>query len=289
MSSIILGTGASEGIPAPFCDCEICAKARSVGGKDIRTRSDFFIDEENLIDYGPDIVAQCMRNGISLAGLKNIFVTHSHEDHIDIAEMITRISTKEPLKHKVKIYGSQKMLDHISLAFPVYQSRNFEHNSWFYEKYEFIPLNPFETYAIDGISVTPILASHYGYGKDELGFNYIITDKSGKTFLYASDTGWYREETWEFLKSCNIKFDYVVSECTYGNQERTDYEEGHLDIKNLIFALEKHTQNGNIDYNTPIYLTHICHLNTLNYSQMVEFFKNEPWNVIVGYDGMIIE
>lgn len=289
MGSIILGTGASEGIPAPFCNCEICAKARVNGGYDLRTRSDFLIDSENLIDFGPDIVSQCVKNKISLADLKNIFLTHSHEDHIDIAEMIIRISTREPLKHKVKVYGSEKAIEHISLAFPIYQSRNYEHNSWFYENYEFIPLEPFKAYITDGLTVIPVLASHYGYGKDELGYNYIITDKSGKTFLYASDTGWYSEKTWDFLKNCNIKLDYLVSECTYGNQERLDYEEGHLDIKNLLFALERYTENGNIDYNTPVYLTHMCHLNTLNHIQMEEFFKCVPWNVIVGYDGMSIE
>lgn len=286
---IILGTGASEGIPAPFCDCSICTKARENGGKDIRTRSDFLIDSENLIDYGPDIVSQCMKNRVSLAGLKNIFLTHSHEDHIDIAEMITRISTREPLKHKVNVYGSEKTLNHISLAFPVYQSRNYEHESWFYEKYEFIPLEPFKTYDITGLLVTPILANHYSYAKDELGFNYIITDKFGKTFLYASDTGWYSDETWDYLKNNNVKLDYLVSECTFGDQERADYAGEHLDIKNLILMLERFFKYGNIDYNTPIYLTHMCHLNTLNHHEMTDFFKEKPWNVIIGYDGLVIE
>lgn len=31
------GTGASEGLPAVFCDCENCQKARRLGGKNIRT------------------------------------------------------------------------------------------------------------------------------------------------------------------------------------------------------------------------------------------------------------
>ena len=35
----ILGTAAAEGIPALFCTCEYCKKARQIRGKEIRTRS----------------------------------------------------------------------------------------------------------------------------------------------------------------------------------------------------------------------------------------------------------
>ena len=31
-----LGTAAAEGLPALFCDCETCRKARNIGGKEVR-------------------------------------------------------------------------------------------------------------------------------------------------------------------------------------------------------------------------------------------------------------
>ena len=34
-----LGTAAAEAFPGVFCHCETCAKARTLGGKNIRRRS----------------------------------------------------------------------------------------------------------------------------------------------------------------------------------------------------------------------------------------------------------
>ena len=72
---IILGTGASEAIPSPFCDCDVCNNAREKGGKERRTRCDFMIDEKNFIDYCPDIVTQANDLGLHMANLENIFLT----------------------------------------------------------------------------------------------------------------------------------------------------------------------------------------------------------------------
>lgn len=49
-----LGTAAAEGIPAIFCECDTCKKARSLGGRNIRTRSQAIIDENVLIDFPAD-------------------------------------------------------------------------------------------------------------------------------------------------------------------------------------------------------------------------------------------
>ena len=38
-TGIFYGTGASEGVPSPFCDCPMCNYAREHGGKDVRKRS----------------------------------------------------------------------------------------------------------------------------------------------------------------------------------------------------------------------------------------------------------
>ncbi|MBR7132090.1 MAG: hypothetical protein IKD04_01015 [Clostridia bacterium] len=289
MKSVILGTGASEGIPAPFCECPTCTRAREMGGKYNRTRSDFLIDEESLIDYGPDIYNQCVKNGISLRGLKNIFITHSHEDHIFASELMLRSACRPFLEGKVKIFGSDLTLKQIThFAKQYVMPVNVGKETFFEKNYELVPLEAYKTYDISGMKVTPIYASHYGYGVDELGYNYIITNKEGKTFLYASDTGWYRQNTWDHLKNCGIKFDFAVIECTYGDHELPDYLEGHFDYKNLKFALEKLEDFGNIDTTTPLYLTHICHLNTLGPDEMVDFFSSWDWNIIPGYDGLQI-
>ena len=51
MKITYLGTAASEGLPAPFCTCEVCRRAREAGGKSVRTRSQALVDESLLIDF----------------------------------------------------------------------------------------------------------------------------------------------------------------------------------------------------------------------------------------------
>ena len=43
-----LGTAAAEGFPALFCQCENCKRARELGGRNIRSRSQALVDGKIL-------------------------------------------------------------------------------------------------------------------------------------------------------------------------------------------------------------------------------------------------
>lgn len=62
MKITYLGTAASEGLPAPFCTCPVCQKARQEGGKSVRTRTQALVDESLLIDFPPDTYLHWLRN-----------------------------------------------------------------------------------------------------------------------------------------------------------------------------------------------------------------------------------
>ena len=57
MHVVFLGTGASEGIPALFCVCELCMQARRRGGRNVRSRSQQCIARRVLVDWPPDAFA----------------------------------------------------------------------------------------------------------------------------------------------------------------------------------------------------------------------------------------
>lgn len=287
--SIFLGTGASEGIPAAFCDCPTCTKARSLGGHNIRYRSSFIIDGENMIDPGPDFYHQVTVNRINMHGLKNIFITHSHEDHISIPELGTRSSAIPNPKETVTVYASEKSINFIQdmmLRFLPSENRNKPNHC--FSLYRFQTLKPFETYRIDDLTVVAIESSHYGTAPGEIGFNYLITDKDSRRFLYACDTGWYGENSWDYLRDHNVELDYLAIECTYGTWELPYHSSGHLDYANLLLFLEKLSELGCISVKTPVYVTHISHLNAQGYDEMREYFDGLPWNLIPAYDGMRI-
>ena len=48
MKITYLGTAASEGWPAEFCECDICRAAMKRGGRDLRLRSCALIDDDLL-------------------------------------------------------------------------------------------------------------------------------------------------------------------------------------------------------------------------------------------------
>ena len=112
MDVLFLGTSAAEGWPALFCSCENCKRAAQTGGKNIRTRPSFLIDDRLMIDPGPDLHLHVLRYGLSLAGLEGILVTHAHADHVAVAEFNY---TRPPFSHRdmtrpIPMYGNETVL-----------------------------------------------------------------------------------------------------------------------------------------------------------------------------------
>ena len=85
-----LGTGAAEGIPALFCHCDICNYARKMKGKNIRTRAQLLIDNELLIDFGPDTLMHSIQYDIELANILYCLITHTHDDHLYVDDLRAR-------------------------------------------------------------------------------------------------------------------------------------------------------------------------------------------------------
>ena len=84
------GTGAAEGIPGLFCDCDVCNYARAHRGKDIRTRSQAAIDDKLLIDFPPDTYMHVLYGGLNLSKIHSCIVTHNHSDHLYPADIEMR-------------------------------------------------------------------------------------------------------------------------------------------------------------------------------------------------------
>ena len=77
-----LGTAAAEAVPAPFCGCEVCERARERGGRNVRTRSQALLDGRLLIDFPADTYLHALREGLRLYEIGSCIVTHCHSDHL---------------------------------------------------------------------------------------------------------------------------------------------------------------------------------------------------------------
>lgn len=74
---LFLGTSAHLPIPREGCNCPQCA---SPDPKDRRTRSSVLINLDTLIDCGPDVLQQLRRHRIKSNTIKNVILTHNHND-----------------------------------------------------------------------------------------------------------------------------------------------------------------------------------------------------------------
>lgn len=276
------GTAAAEVIPGMFCDCDVCKEAREKGGRYVRMRSQALIDDELLVDFGPDTNANSLKYGCNLSKLKNVLITHAHEDHFMPVELCYRI---DGFSHNLKyptldIYGTPGMVQEFYLRTPG-DNANVLVNQKFVALHT---LEAYKTYAIDSFKVTPLPATHGTYKP----FVYII-EKGGKTMLYLNDCGMPKPEVFEFLKNSNFKFDLVSYDCCFANKDTSDYADcGHMGLPVNIKAREKFRECGVYKDKTIDVVTHFSH-NGLNvgYGEFVPIAEKEGF--ITAYDGMTLE
>ena len=104
-----LGTAAAEGWPALFCRCDACNAARRLGGKNIRTRHQALVNDDLLLDLGPDTYHHVLTHGLDLSKVANVLITHSHIDHFYPSELAMHgdcysYDMAEPL---LTVYGNE--------------------------------------------------------------------------------------------------------------------------------------------------------------------------------------
>jgi phosphoribosyl 1,2-cyclic phosphate phosphodiesterase len=284
-----LGTAAAEGVPAMYCRCQACMTARKRGGKDIRTRSSFRIGSRYQIDLGPDANWQMHRLGIDMYDVEHLFITHTHDDHFQLEEIVAKTmsfgfgANGKPLDIYVSLPGWQWL----NKLLPVLYERQRYENPTFAEQFRVHALAYFQIYPFGELLVETLKGGHVVRGGRERAMQYLMHLPDGRRLLYALDTGWFPDETWEFLQQKHI--DILILDCTFGvRTDRPTYPEGHLDIASFVKALERMTAIGAIDTTTRIFATHISSHQGALHEEMQAHFDETSFPVTVAYDGCII-
>ena len=123
---------------------------------------------------------------------------------------------------------------------------------------------------------------------DYLNQPYLITLPDGGKLLYALDTGYYTDETWEYLRGRQT--DTLIMDCTFaGRTDRGEYPSGHLDGASFVKMLEKMNSSGFIGPRTKIFATHFNPHQGLTHDGIQEFFDRSAFSVTVAYDGLRFE
>lgn len=267
MRVLLTGTGASEGIPALYADSRVSQYSREHGGKDRRSRASALVDGFLKIDMGPDTLGQVGALGLNPREWGAILYTHSHDDHFAVSELqYSLYPFTELLECPYSIFGNQVILDAIHAKYP----------EWPFDLHlsqSFVP------YHVAEYTVTPIRAMHK---LDEDAHNLIISDGKS-TLLYATDTGIWAPETWDFLR--DHKLDALVIECTEGLHETSYY--GHLSLLECIEQVHRLRAEGILREDGPVATTHISHFGELTHAELEKHLS--PHNMLAGYDGMVLD
>ncbi len=284
MEIFFLGTSASEGIPSIFCNCRYCNQARELGGKNFRARSAIKMGDRYMIDFGPDTVSQHLKFNKTAIDLEHVLITHSHEDHFNFADLIMRECATVTNGKTLHIYVSRPAYDWCIESFKMIMGK-YPEDGLINGNSRLIPLDYFQTYDIGDLQIETIKGNHNGFGKGEKAINYLVTFPDQKQLLYATDTGYYTDETWDYLKTRNHPLDVLIMENTFGDTQ-LEKGAGHLDNHTFFPMLEKMTALNTINDKTKIYATHLNHKHTLLHDDMQKFFDETTYSITMAWDGL---
>ena len=246
----------------------------------------FLLDRENLIDCGPDFVAAVMRHGVDISGLKNVFLTHTHKDHFcpSNAGLIEMSRTHQ--RFPVSLFLSEMAYRSVARKYELLKDEFPTDDAIAALRKGIVQLRPvlISQPFSGGYEVLAVNTTHKA-SQTETAINYRF-QRNGKFLLYACDTGYYIEESLEFLK--NSRLDFLILEGTWGS--RTDRDPtSHLNGPAYIEQLDIFAKYDIIRDDTLIFCTHINHKHAWNHDAYQAFFDSHSGrNVTVAYDGLII-
>ena len=282
MRITFLGTSSATSYPLAFCNCENCAKARETGGKNFRKRSSIIINDDLLVDMGPDVMtAACMYNK-PLTNVRYWLQTHSHSDHFDPS----MLSTRAPEFNGVDIAtlhlaASDSTLRKMSemLANEGYVSDLLNKADQQRLKLDVSAIDAYQTIRIGKYIVTAFPANHDSSVNSLL---YAITE-NGYTLFYGTDTDVLSEEIWKEFHQKNLQFNVVILDHTYGPVIE-GY--GHLNSGKFVEHIQRMKAERLVNRNSKIFATHISHEGNPPHAILSETAAKQCYEI--AYDGLVI-
>ncbi|MBR0459326.1 MAG: hypothetical protein IJJ26_08815 [Victivallales bacterium] len=266
----LLGTGACEGIPAPFCTCNLCTYARAHGGKDRRRRFAVLLNEETLVDFGPDIMPAFRELGHDETHVRRILMTHSHLDHFQPEEMVYLACNEHA--NPVRLYCNREIHQALQEQFVRFKSQNASLT---------IHLNePGHEVFDEDWGILPVRSTHGENGEQTVV--YCVTAPDGHKALILSDTGWLPESSWQQL--AGVEADAAVIEMSFGIHEPYNHEKAyHLGATSALEMLEKLRSLHALKPHALCVTAHISHCSNTRHAELEQWFQNTGCQP--GYDG----
>jgi len=278
-----LGTSAANAYPEAFCRCKNCEQARILGGKSIRKRSAALINDDLLIDLGPDIMTASNIHNCSLSGVRYCLQTHAHADHLDTSHFLSRSPgygvVGAPRLHFFASSGTLRYIAHLLeqdcalagfLDPEVGERLNLEVHQ----------INPQQSLTMGSYIVTAFPANHDPIVEPLL---YAI-QMNGRTIFYGTDTATLPEETWRGFHKHKLQFDLVILDHTY---DPNDPGSDHLTANKVMEHVARMRNEDLLTQNARAFATHIAHEGNPTHPELADFAKQHGYEI--AYDGLVLE
>lgn len=267
------GTAAGEGWPGVFCRCELCQRARQLGGKNIRTRSQALLNDDLLLDMPPDNYLHSLYYGLDLYRVRTLLVTHSHADHCYMPDLEL---LREPFSHtyagQMQVYGNEAVRQAVIKACRSEGSVQ--------DRFCFHTAECNEPFSAGGYTVVALRATH---AKGEKCLFYRVA-QGDKAVLYAHDTGAFTQENLDCLALQNGVLSLVSLDCTC-QQERDGHN--HMGLLDAAEQKERLLKLGLADENTVWVVNHFSHNGGWLHEEISR--RAQEYGMIAAYDGMSVE
>lgn len=192
MKLTFLGTGTSHGLPYIGCECAVCT---STEPKNKRLRCAILVEDEStriLVDTGPDLRAQLLREKISW--LSAVFWTHTHNDHVIGLDDLRPLSDRHGY---LNTYANASTMAHLHKLFDYAFVEGRNHGGFPRLIGHEIAAN--ETIQVGNFRVTPIPIMH---GRHEI-FSYRF-EHGGSTLVYATDCSAIPDASWSLMQDAEV-------------------------------------------------------------------------------------
>lgn len=275
-----LGTGAAEGIPALYCKCRVCQNARRIRGKEYRRRTAILVNEDLLVDYGPDAVEASYQFSVDYTQVKVILISHSHFDHITMANFLYRLEKyrKDNVKLEDKILIICNKLVYKNIINFINTLDDISKKD-FLQKYIFESVNPYSEVVVGKYKIYALPSNHE---TDEICLLFIISD--GKSTIFYSTDAKYYNLSEVVIPEKYYPIDMLIFDCTYGLKKM---EGRHMGVSECMNIYNDMNKGGVINEETKVLLTHFSHCCGNTYNELKTILNGEK--MYVTYDGLEIE
>jgi ribonuclease BN (tRNA processing enzyme) len=226
------------------------------------------LNDDLLIDCGPDLMQAATRLGLVLASVTSLLVTHLHGDHFHEVNLELRArGFRNNDLPKLTVYGPAPVAARIE--------RLAEQEDLCLEARG---ITPFQRFRAGRYEVHALPASH-GTGNPLI---YVVAEGDKKLF-YAADTAAMSEDTW--LALSEHKLDLVIAEATRGSIGGADAY--HMALKDVLEMRQRIEKEGILKPAGRFIATHFSHHGNPGHDELERLLAAH--GIKPAYDGMRVE